>query len=401
MPEPTPLKAVPPEPSPTRHHEAAPGGGSRALSHGRHRRPRAGRPRPRDRGDRGGAPHRQDARGRPPRGGQPDRRGRSRAPSPSATASSTSTCRIFQPDMAAANLISIAAAKRYEAVPVAFIDDRTLLVAMADPANVLAVDDIALLTGKEIRPAVTSREDIAGLIARLARLDDVVPPTSYDEDPTTRPPRSSTCASPPTTRRSSGSSTRSSPRPSSRARRTSTSSPTARELRVRFRIDGVLIEAAHGAAADGARRHQPREDHERPRHLRAARAAGRSRRPDDRRPPHRPARRDAAERPRRVGRHAHPRQGQRRPVAREARHGAGREGPLRARLPPGLRRGARHRPDGLGQVDDAVRRARRAQHDREEHHHDRGPGRVPARRHHAGAGQREGRPARSRPACAR
>ena len=31
---------------------------------------------------------------------------------------------------------------------------------MADPANVLAVDDIALLTGKEIRPAVTSREDI-------------------------------------------------------------------------------------------------------------------------------------------------------------------------------------------------------------------------------------------------
>ena len=43
----------------------------------------------------------------------------------------------FQPDMAAANLISIPAAKRYEAVPVAFIDDRTLLVAMADPANVL------------------------------------------------------------------------------------------------------------------------------------------------------------------------------------------------------------------------------------------------------------------------
>ncbi|MEA2151227.1 MAG: type pilus assembly protein PilB, partial [Solirubrobacteraceae bacterium] len=77
----------------------------------------------------------------------------------------------FKPDMGAANLISIPAAKRYEAVPVAFIDDRTLLVAMADPANVLAVDDIALLTGKEIRPAVTSREDIHGLISRLSRLD--------------------------------------------------------------------------------------------------------------------------------------------------------------------------------------------------------------------------------------
>jgi type IV pilus assembly protein PilB len=81
---------------------------------------------------------------------------------------------IYKPDMQAANLISIPAAKRYEAVPVAFLDDRTLLVAMADPANVLAVDDIALLTGKEIRPAVTSRDDIHGLISRLSRLDDVV-----------------------------------------------------------------------------------------------------------------------------------------------------------------------------------------------------------------------------------
>ena len=60
---------------------------------------------------------------------------------------------IYKPDMQAANLISIPAAKRYEAVPVAFVDERTLLVAMADPANVLAVDDIALLTGREIRSA--------------------------------------------------------------------------------------------------------------------------------------------------------------------------------------------------------------------------------------------------------
>ena len=58
--------------------------------------------------------------------------------------------------MAAANLLSSAAAKRYEAVPVAFADERTLLVAMADPANVLAVDDIALMTGYEVRPAVAS-----------------------------------------------------------------------------------------------------------------------------------------------------------------------------------------------------------------------------------------------------
>ncbi|HSC03137.1 MAG TPA: hypothetical protein VLC49_07450, partial [Solirubrobacteraceae bacterium] len=52
---------------------------------------------------------------------------------------------IFKVDMAAANLLSAAAAKRYGAVPVSYIDEHTLLLAMSDPANVLAVDDVALL----------------------------------------------------------------------------------------------------------------------------------------------------------------------------------------------------------------------------------------------------------------
>src|SRR5919201_1422047 len=63
---------------------------------------------------------------------------------------------VFRVDMGAANLISSAAAKRYDAVPVQFIGDRALRVAMADPANVLAVDHIALMTGYEVRPAVAS-----------------------------------------------------------------------------------------------------------------------------------------------------------------------------------------------------------------------------------------------------
>jgi type IV pilus assembly protein PilB len=81
---------------------------------------------------------------------------------------------VFQVDMAAAHVLEAAAAKRYRAVPVAFIDDRTLLVAMADPANVLAADDIAMMTGYEVRPAVASAEDLATLITRLSRLDHVV-----------------------------------------------------------------------------------------------------------------------------------------------------------------------------------------------------------------------------------
>ena len=88
----------------------------------------------------------------------------------------------FPVDMAATNLLATTAAKRYEAVPVAYVDERTLLVAMADPANILAIDDIAIMTGLEVRAAVASREDIATLISRITRLDDVVASTSFEGD---------------------------------------------------------------------------------------------------------------------------------------------------------------------------------------------------------------------------
>jgi type IV pilus assembly protein PilB len=81
---------------------------------------------------------------------------------------------LFQIDMGAANLIDAAAARRYRAIPIGFVDERTLLVATADPANVLAVDDIAMMTGYEIRRAVTTPEDIDALIGQLSRLDNAV-----------------------------------------------------------------------------------------------------------------------------------------------------------------------------------------------------------------------------------
>jgi type IV pilus assembly protein PilB len=81
---------------------------------------------------------------------------------------------VFKVDMAAANLLSAAAARRYSAVPVAHLDDQTLLLAMADPANVLAVDDIALLTRMDIKPAVASSEDIRALTSRMNRFEEAV-----------------------------------------------------------------------------------------------------------------------------------------------------------------------------------------------------------------------------------
>ncbi|HEY1358756.1 MAG TPA: ATPase, T2SS/T4P/T4SS family [Thermoleophilaceae bacterium] len=82
---------------------------------------------------------------------------------------------IYKPDLAAANLIPPHAARRLEAVPIGFAEDGSnLLVAIADPSNVLALDDLKLMTGHEIRPVVASREDIAGVISRMNRLDDAV-----------------------------------------------------------------------------------------------------------------------------------------------------------------------------------------------------------------------------------
>lgn len=80
--------------------------------------------------------------------------------------------REFQVDPNAARLVPPGAVARYHAMPVAFINDRTLLVAMSDPANVLAVDDLAVMTGYEIRPAVASWPDIESTVERLDRLGD-------------------------------------------------------------------------------------------------------------------------------------------------------------------------------------------------------------------------------------
>ena len=83
--------------------------------------------------------------------------------------------------MGAVNLLSPSAAKRYSAVPVAYVDPHTVMVAMSDPANVLAVDDIALMTHMDVKPAVASAEDIAALISRMNRFEDAVQ-EAVDED---------------------------------------------------------------------------------------------------------------------------------------------------------------------------------------------------------------------------
>ena len=80
----------------------------------------------------------------------------------------------FEVDQGAANLIDAGKARRYQTIPISFLGEQTLLVATADPANVLALDDIAMATGYEVRRAVASPEDIDALIGQLSRLGDAV-----------------------------------------------------------------------------------------------------------------------------------------------------------------------------------------------------------------------------------
>jgi type IV pilus assembly protein PilB len=171
---------------------------------------------------------------------------------------------IYRVDPDAAKLVSPAAVKRYQAVPVAFAGDRTLLVAMADPANVLAIDDIAVMTGYEVRPAVASTADIEALLERLQDPDfgnGAVAPEDLDEDAdgADAPPPSSAPAGPLYDIRDNapinfGASGEDSSviqlvqRVISEATERGASDihfePSEEEMRVRYRIDGVLQEAA-------------------------------------------------------------------------------------------------------------------------------------------------------------
>jgi type IV pilus assembly protein PilB len=88
----------------------------------------------------------------------------------------------YQVDMAAANLVSVNTARRYHAIPVGFIDKQTLLLAIADPTNVLAIDDIQIATGLDCRVAVAAEEDIEALLGRLNTLQSAVTETIAEDE---------------------------------------------------------------------------------------------------------------------------------------------------------------------------------------------------------------------------
>ena len=88
---------------------------------------------------------------------------------------------VYSVDLRACSLVTPEAARRYEAVPIGYKDERTLLLVTSDPANVLAIDDVAMMTG--LRRAPGRR------LARGHRRADrqARPPRATSARPRTRP----------------------------------------------------------------------------------------------------------------------------------------------------------------------------------------------------------------------
>jgi type IV pilus assembly protein PilB len=89
-------------------------------------------------------------------------------------------------DIAAASLLPIQLARRHGVLPLR-LDGDDLVVAVHDPADVIALDDVRAVTGRPVKPLVASRADVLSAIERYAGGDDGVADLgkviSVDEEP--------------------------------------------------------------------------------------------------------------------------------------------------------------------------------------------------------------------------
>lgn len=80
-------------------------------------------------------------------------------------------------DPNAAAMLSAELAKRYGVLPLRVQDDE-LIIAMSDPANIFAIDDLRIVTGYEIRPVVAAESDLLDAIEKFSSMhqnvDDMV-----------------------------------------------------------------------------------------------------------------------------------------------------------------------------------------------------------------------------------
>jgi type IV pilus assembly protein PilB len=89
---------------------------------------------------------------------------------------------VFPVDMGAVGMVPPDMVRRHHALPISFPEEGRLLIAMADPANILAIDDFKMATGMELQRAVASIEDILAIASRSSHLAATVDEASEEAD---------------------------------------------------------------------------------------------------------------------------------------------------------------------------------------------------------------------------
>jgi type IV pilus assembly protein PilB len=145
-------------------------------------------------------------------------------------------------DLAVVSLLPADVARRLELVPIGREDESTLLVAMADPSNVVAIDDVEIQTGMSVRAVVATVEDIQAVISQTNRFSEDVSQVVEEQapEPIELTDIREAAAETPVVKLVNSL--------LSRAVSVGASDihfePSPGEMRVRFRVDGVLEEVA-------------------------------------------------------------------------------------------------------------------------------------------------------------
>ena len=202
----------------------------------------------------------------------------------------------FEIDAAVLKLIPPETAQKYQVVPLSRAG-ATLTLAMTDPTNVFAMDDIKFMTGYNVEPVVASEQAVADTIQKSYAAPTRTPTISNTLELANRAledaqQRSTPLATPSRCWRTSRRSTSRRSRPAEGRPRHPHGEHDARggaaegrqrhphravraRVRVRYRVDGVLHDVMHRRQASATADHLAPEDHGQAGHRRAAPAAGR------------------------------------------------------------------------------------------------------------------------------
>ena len=80
----------------------------------------------------------------------------------------------FPVDRTAVGMVPSSLCRRYTVLPVAYNEAGHLILAMADPGNVLAVDDTRNISGRTVIPVVATHDDLIMAIDRYCRADEEI-----------------------------------------------------------------------------------------------------------------------------------------------------------------------------------------------------------------------------------